>query len=86
MKARLIGITIFFAAVIIVITACFSLSNQKASPQDIQAGQIVAANEIEQLMRMGKTEEAAEKAAQLQQIIRENVKKDCWNGQIAVIC
>lgn len=86
MKARLIGITIFFAAVIIVITACFSLSNQKASPQDIQAGQIVAANEIEQLLRMGKTEEAAEKAAQLQQNIREKVKKDSWNGQIAVIC
>ncbi|RKI41106.1 sensor histidine kinase [bacterium D16-51] len=86
MKGKLMGITIFFAAVIIVITACFFFSNRQASPQDMQAGQIVAANEIEQLSRMGKTEEAAKKAAQLQQTIREEVKREGWNGQIAVIC
>ena len=63
MKSRLIGITLSFAAVIIIITVCFSVSNQSSNPQDIQAEQIIAANEIEQLTQMGRVEESAKKAA-----------------------
>ena len=79
MKSRLIGITLSFAAVIIIITVCFSVSNQSSNPQDIQAEQIIAANEIEQLTQMGRVEESAKKAAQLQQAIRKEVKKDSRN-------
>lgn len=86
MKSRLIGITVSFAAVIIIITICFSISNQKNHSQDIKAEQMIAANEIEQLTQMGKTEEAAKKATQLQQAIRKEVKKDNENSQVIFIC
>ncbi len=86
MKSRLIGITLSFAAVIIIITVCFSVSNQSSNPQDIQAEQIIAANEIEQLTQMGRVEESAKKAAQLQQAIRKEVKKDSRNEQVIFLC
>jgi len=86
MKNKLIGITIFFAAVILLITACFFLSNQNISSQDIQAEQIIAANEIEQLSRMGKEKEAAKKAAKLQQSIRREAGKDSSNRQLLSLC
>lgn len=86
MKSRLIGITLSFAAVIIIITVCFSVSNQSSNPQDIQAEQIIAANEIEQLTQMGRVEESAKKAAQLQQSIRKEVKKDSRNEQVIFLC
>ncbi len=86
MKSRLIGITLSFAAVIIIITVCFSVSNQSSNPQDIQAEQIIAANEIEQLTQMGRVKESAKKAAQLQQAIRKEVKKDSRNEQVIFLC
>lgn len=86
MKSRLLSITAFFAAVIIIITTFCYIRNQSRYPQDIQAEQIIAANEIEQLSRMGKTAEAAEKAAWLQQNIRREIKTDNGNGQIIFLC
>lgn len=70
MKGRIIKITALFAAVITAVTAYFCLSGMTFNPQDTQAEYIVAANEIEQLINSGRTEEAAEKAAELQQLMR----------------
>lgn len=86
MKNRLLAITASFAVVIIIITAFFSIKNKGIHPQDIQAKQIIAANEIEQLSRMGKTAEAAKKAALLQQDIRKDVRKDSGNEQLIFMC
>lgn len=86
MKNRLLAITASFAVVIIIITAFFSIKNKGIHPQDIQAKQIIAANEIEQLSRMGKTAEAAKKAALLQQDIRKEVRKDSGNEQLIFMC
>ncbi len=70
MKRRLTGIMALFTAVILGITAYFYISDRAADAGDIRSGQIVAANEIEQLIRMGQAEKAAQKAAELQQSIR----------------
>ena len=49
MKRRLTGIMALFTAVILGITAYFYISDRAADAGDIRSGQIVAANEIEQL-------------------------------------
>lgn len=70
MKGRLAGITAVFAILIIIFTAAFYISENSVNPHDTRAKYIIAANEIEQLIRSGNSDEAAEKAAELQQDIR----------------
>lgn len=72
MKNKLIGAAAVFAAVIIAITACFLSSDRMVNPQDIKSEQIVAANELKQLIDSGRTEQAAEKAATLQESLRKS--------------
>ncbi len=69
MKNKLIGAAAVFAAVIVAITACFLISDRAVDPQDVKSEQIISANEIEQLTRLGQTEQAAEKASELQESI-----------------
>lgn len=78
MKAKLVRVTVFFAAVIIFITAAFYMSDKSENLQEQRSEQIVAANEIEQLARLGKSEEAAGKAKEMQQLLRmsDSVQKD----------
>ncbi|MGN0165352.1 MAG: ATP-binding protein [Lachnospiraceae bacterium] len=71
MKNKLISVAAAFAAVIIAITACFVVSDRMVAPQDVKSEQIIAANEIEQLIRSGQTEQAAEKTEQLQENLRK---------------
>ncbi|MFQ9516477.1 MAG: ATP-binding protein [Eubacterium sp.] len=86
MKNRLIGVGIFFAAIMITVTACFYVSDQADNLQDIQAEQIVAANEIEQLAQAGKVEEAAAKASALQQSIRILGNQESGDCRIIIMC
>lgn len=72
MRNKLISATAAFATVIIAITACFVISDRVVSPQDVKSEQIIAANEIEQLINSGQTEQAAEKAEQLQESLRKS--------------
>lgn len=72
MKNKLICAAAVFATVIIAITACFLISDRMVNPQDVKSEQIVAANELEQLINSGRTDEAAEKAAQLQESLRKS--------------
>lgn len=78
MKAKLVRVTVFFAAVIIFITVAFYMSDKSENLQEQRSEQIVAANEIEQLARLGKSEEAAGKAKEMQQLLRmsDSVQKD----------
>lgn len=78
MKAKLVRVTVFFAAVIIFITAAFYMSDKSENLQEQRSEQIVAANEIEQLARLGKSEEAVGKAKEMQQLLRmsDSVQKD----------
>ena len=86
MKRKLLGILVFFTAVILGITAYFCVSDRMTDMQDVQSEQIVAANEIEQLVRMGKTEEAAAKAAKLQQSIRVSETGSKSGGRTLLLC
>lgn len=72
MKNKLICAAAVFAAVIIAITACFLISDRMVNPQDVKSEQIVAANELEQLINSGQTDKAFEKAAQLQESLRKS--------------
>lgn len=72
MKNKLIGAAAAFAIVIIAITACFVISDRMVDPQDVKSEQIIAANEIEQLIHSGQTEQASEKVEQLQESLRES--------------
>lgn len=85
MKRRWIGTFFFFAAINIVITGCFFLSNSAEKKQDAKAEQILAVNEIEQLIEAGKTEEAAKKCVLLQEKIRLwDEQKNGNNGLISL--
>lgn len=72
MKNKLIVAAAVFASAIVIITACFLISDRSVDPQDIKSEQIITANEIEQLALSGQTEQAAEKAAELQESIRRS--------------
>lgn len=86
MKGRLIGITFFFAAVITLVTAAFYLTASTEKTQDIKAVQILAVNEIEQLIQSGKSKEAAKKAATLQQNIRSSDNWQPGEDRLIIIC
>jgi len=85
MKSKLIGITAFFATVIVAMTACFYISDRLVNQQDVQSEQIVMVNEIEQLAHLGKSDQAAERAAQLQQNIRLSSTKQQSNSRTIII-
>lgn len=86
MKNKLICAAAVFAAVIIAITACFLISDRSVDPHDVKSEQIVAANEVEQLIYEGRAEQAAEKSAELQQSIRESDADYHSNGRMLVMC
>ncbi|MGN0620602.1 MAG: ATP-binding protein [Porcipelethomonas sp.] len=86
MKNKLIGAAAAFAAVIIAITACFLISDRAVDPQDVKSGQIIAANEIEQLIRSGETEQAAEKAELLQESLRKSDAGYHSDSRTVIMC
>lgn len=86
MKNKLIGATMFFAALIVIITACFLISDRSVDPQYVKAQQIIAANEVEQLINSGQTEKAAKKASELQESIRRSDTAYHTDNRTFIIC
>lgn len=86
MKRKLIGILFFFVAVNMVITGCFFYSDSKEKKQDQKAEQIVAVNEIEQLIEQGKTKEAMEKSEILQKDIRLTDEEKNNKNHLVTLC
>lgn len=86
MKRKLLKITCFFAVILVLITGSFFLDNTLGNSQDQKAEQIVAVNEIKQLIQTGKTEEAAKKATELQQIIRLSDSPQNQNNKWIILC
>ena len=70
MKKKLIGITAFFAFLITAVITYFYFSEQAVKKEDIQAEQVIAANEIQQLIESGETELALKKT----QVLKENLR------------
>ena len=70
MKKKLIGITAFFAFLITAVITYFYFSEQAVKKEDIQAEQVIAANEIQQLIESGETELALKKTQELKENLR----------------
>ena len=70
MKKKLIGIIAFFAFLITAVITYFYFSEQAVKKEDIQAEQVIAANEIQQLIESGETELALKKT----QVLKENLR------------
>lgn len=86
MKGKLIGIFFFFVVVNIIITGCFFHSDSKEKKQDRKAEQIVAVNEIEQLIESGKNKEAMEKSEILQKDIRLTEEGENSRYNLVTLC
>lgn len=70
MKARVFRITLVFSILLVTAAVLLSLYQRVRSPQDIRSEQIVAVNEISQLMKDGNYALAAEKADAFQDELR----------------
>lgn len=86
MKGKLIKILFLFVAVNIFITGYFFHSDTKEKKQDQKAEQIVAVNEIEQLIEKGKTKEALEKSEILQKNIRLTDEGENNRNYLVTLC
>lgn len=85
MKSRLIGITVLFALVVIVISGGFYFSLKQQDPSDERSEYIVALNEISRLNDSGNYAAAGEKTALLQEIIRQAGKRQSVQGAALAI-
>ena len=65
MKSRIIGITLFFMVLITGVSFIFVHYKTEKNSSDSNGELIVAVNEVEQLIKNGETDKAAEKASLL---------------------
>ena len=86
MKGRLISVTALFSVLIIVAAAIFCISEKQENSQGIGSEQLVAVNEIEQLVIIGDYEKLPEKTAELSQSIRSAQTASDGNVGIFVMC
>lgn len=86
MKTRLISVTALFSALIIIMTGILYFSEKQINSQDSKSEQLVAINEIEQLVKMGEYEKLSEKTALLSESIRSVQSVSDVNGGIFVMC
>lgn len=86
MKGRLISVTALFSALIIIVTGIFYFSEKQADPQGGVSEQLVAINEIEQLVKTGEYDKLPEKTAELPESIRSVQTVSDVNGGIFVMC
>ena len=86
MKGKLFKITCLFAIAYIFITGIFILDGNIEKSQDKKAEQIIAVNEIEQLIASGNSKKAEKKAADLQQLIRLSNRQQNKNDKWFILC
>lgn len=86
MKRKLFIITCFFAITLLLITAAFLLDDTLKKPQDSKAEQIIAINEIEQLLLSGETKEAARKAETFKKIIDNSDYQQHAHNKYFILC
>lgn len=70
MNRRLIYITLLFTTLLVIVTSTLYFSSNQRDSQDTKAAQIVAVNEIEQLVKSGDYDKMLEKSEDLQDSIR----------------
>lgn len=72
MKMRLVRLTVFFAAIMLLTAIYFNTSAQKAATQETGAQLAVALNEVVQLARAGEWDAVSDKSAQLSGSLRKS--------------
>lgn len=85
MKSKLFSVAAFFVAVIITLTCFFYFSAPKMDEQIDTSQQIVALNEISQLVDSGDTESAITKISELEKSMRNTENITQGNYQILII-
>ncbi|MCI5905046.1 MAG: HAMP domain-containing histidine kinase [Oscillospiraceae bacterium] len=86
MKGRLVSVTVLFSVLIIIAASIFYISEKQADPQDNRSEQLVAVNEIEQLVKKGEYEKLPEKTAELSESIRSSEAVSNVNIGIFIMC
>lgn len=86
MKGRLVSVTVLFSVLIIIAASIFYISEKQADPQDNRSEQLVAVNEIEQLVKKGEYEKLPEKTAELSESIRSSEAVSNVNVGIFIMC
>lgn len=72
MKQKLLAMTAVFSLALVLLLGWFYVREQSLQKNDVKGEQIIAVNEIEQLIRMGETQQAVLKTQEL----KENLKKE----------
>lgn len=86
MKGRLISLTALFSALIIAAACIVYFSEKQANSQDSISEQLVAINEIEQLVKTGEYEKLPQKTAELSENIRLSEAVSNVNVGIFIMC
>ncbi|MGN0650740.1 MAG: ATP-binding protein [Oscillospiraceae bacterium] len=86
MKGRLFSVTVLFSVLMIIAASIFYFSDKQTDRQDIGSAQLVAINEIEQLVKMGEYEKLPEKTAELSESIRSSQTVSEADSGIFVMC
>lgn len=86
MKGKLISVTTLFSALIIIVSGVFFYMGNQANSQDNRTEQLVAINEIEQLVKMGEYEKLSEKTTELSESIRLSEEVSNVNVGIFIMC
>lgn len=86
MKKRVIGITVLFATVILVVTGILWYRGQKNASVEEREAQIVAINELEQLVHSGEETAFFEKADLLQEELRNTEDAVYQNRSLLLLC
>ena len=86
MKKRIIGVTVLFAMVILAVTGILWYRGQKNTSVEEREAQIVAINELEQLVRSGEETAFFEKADWLQEELRNTEGTVYQNRSLVFLC
>ncbi len=86
MKKRIIGITVLFAIVILAITGLLWYMGHRNVSAEEREGQVVAINELEQLVRSGEETAFFEKADLLQEELRNKEEAVYENRSLFLLC
>ena len=84
MKGRILRIAVLFAAAVIAAAVLFTVNRNKAVNEDVQAENILALNEIEQLYKAGDSEAAEKKVTELEDKLRNTSPKTANNAEAVV--
>lgn len=86
MKKRVIGITVLFVFVILAVTGLLWYMGHQAASVEVREEQVVAINELEQLVRSGEENAFFEKADLLQNELRDAEEMVYQNRSLFLLC